>query len=111
MAWGCGKVKVTCVCALKGNKIEQACPGMRINDLSNCNYYYPCSVVVLRHKILILPDSEYAMKIQVPSYFLFLLVCFFPFHSLFFAVTLFRLMKLEVQLMGAGVVASQLFIV
>jgi len=38
---------------------------------------------------------------------------FFPFHSLFFAVTLFRLMKLEVemQLMDAGVVASQLFVV
>jgi len=58
-------VKEWPVCELKGNKREQAGPGRRINDASNSNYYQQCLVIVLRHKSLILPDSEYAMKTRV----------------------------------------------
>jgi len=53
------------VCELRGNKREQAWPGMRINDVRSRNYYWPCLVIVLKHKCLILPDSEYAMKMEV----------------------------------------------
>jgi len=54
---------------LKGNKRAQAWSGTRINDVSNSNYYKPCFVREYRHKSLILPDSEYAMKMQVVWFF------------------------------------------
>jgi len=38
---------------------------MKIHDVWSRNYDQPCLVIDLRHKSLILPDSEYAMKMEV----------------------------------------------